>query len=43
MLYLLFKTIHSDTLLLASLDKFVCALRPQKGLVSIDLLMRFLK
>jgi hypothetical protein len=43
MLYLLFEAIYLDALLLASLDKFVCALRPRKGLVSIGLLMRFLK
>jgi hypothetical protein len=43
MLYLLFKAIYSNALLLASLDKFVYALRLQKGLVSIGLLMRFLK
>jgi hypothetical protein len=43
MLYLLFKAIYLDTLLLASLDKFIYALRPQKELVSIGSLMRFLK
>jgi hypothetical protein len=43
MLYLLFKAIHLDALLLASLDKFVYALRPQKELVSIGSPMRFLK
>jgi hypothetical protein len=43
MLYLLFKAIYLDALLLASLDEFVCALRPRKELVSIGSLMRFLK
>jgi hypothetical protein len=43
MLYLLFKAIHLDALLLAGLDKFVCALRLRKGLVSIGSLMRFPK
>jgi hypothetical protein len=43
MLYFLFKAIYLDALLLASLDKFVYALRPQKGLVSIGSLIYFLK
>jgi hypothetical protein len=43
MLYLLFEAIYSDTLLLASLDKFVYTLRLRKELVSIGSLMRFLK
>jgi hypothetical protein len=43
MLYLLFEAIHLNTLLSAGLDKFVYALRPQKELVSIGSLMRFLK
>jgi hypothetical protein len=43
MLYLLFEAIYLDALLLAGLDKFVCALRPRKELVFMGSLMRFLK